>query len=187
MFQIRNYLLPPLLLDLKIVSKTSELPLASSLVDWIKILVAPVQDIVETSVLPLGERLMKAVDENLVSNLSEETAGWMAQTKAKLSTIIQHTDDVACQILDAFVLNPVNVQEKEVQKSLELIFPIIQISITRWRKQMELFLTTPSTTLHNSKLSSLELNYSISGLHSWSCCQCLDSSPWLLCLPHSQW
>ena len=74
---------------------------------------------------------MKAVDENLVSNLSEETAGWMAQTKAKLSTIIQHTDDVACQILDAFVLNPVNVQEKEVQKSLELIFPIIQISITR--------------------------------------------------------
>ena len=124
MFLIRNYLLPPLLLDLKIVSKTSELPLASSLVDWIKIFVAPVQDIVETSVLPLGERLMKAVDENLVSNLSEETAGWMAQTKAQLSTIIQHSDDVACQILDAFVLNPVNVQEKEVQKSLELIFLI---------------------------------------------------------------
>lgn len=119
----RNFLLPPLLLDLKIVSKTSELPLASAVQDWAKELFAPVQDLVDTSVLPLAERLLKAVDENLVSQLSEETVSWISRTKAQMVTIVQKSDDVACGCLDAFTLQTrsVNRKDKQVKQSDEAL------------------------------------------------------------------
>ena len=110
-------------MDLKIVSKTSELPLASSVQDWTRELFAPVQDLVDTSVLPLAERLLKAADEHLVSQLSEETVSWMSQTKDRLVTIVQKSDDVACHCLDAFLLQtrPGNVEDKQVQKNWEKV------------------------------------------------------------------
>ena len=98
--------------QLKIIAKAADLPGASLLATVTKPFLGPLQSVADKALLPLGSKIVHLLD----SRVPDGSKQWILTTQEKLMTIIETSDDIACNCLDKVIVKRRVTTEETIVK-----------------------------------------------------------------------
>jgi len=79
------------------------LPMCSKLVDMCRPVLSPGVMLVEQSLVPLGYNFLEAVDEKIITKVSDKTIQMKDKTRQTMLSIVHTSDQLACQCYNTIV------------------------------------------------------------------------------------